>query len=243
MKTKIILAVLMIMAATSAWAQKVPQHNECSDCPRISVSGDAVVHVKPDKIVVNLGIDTWDTDITVAKQKNAETLSRVITAVQEIGIPEDALQTDYLSIDPQWNNLHTNEEKTIVGYFVRNRLTVTLSEVEKIEDLFTSALEAGVNQIYGLHFQSTELKKHREEAREEALKAAKEKAEKMSAVLGQRVGSPIHILEKDIDSWGGFGMAQIQLNDGTGAGGMSPSVVLGKLSIRADVSVTFELMK
>ncbi len=237
------LAVLMIMTATSAWAQKVPQHNECSDCPRISVSGNAVVHVKPDKIVVNLGIDTWDTDITVAKQKNAETLSRVIAAVQEVGIPEDALQTDYLAIDPQWKNFHTDEEKIIIGYFVRNRLTVTLAEVEKIEDLLTSALASGVNQIYGLNFQTTELKKYREEAREEALKAAKEKAEKMSAVLGQRVGIPVHILEKDTNSWEGFGMVQMQSHDGAGAGEMSPSVVLGKLSIRADVAVTFELMK
>jgi uncharacterized protein YggE len=229
--------VLLLMLATGAWAHQTPVYG---DQPRISVSGEALVHVKPDKIVINLGIDTWDANVSTAKQKNTEVLTQVLQALKSIDIPEEALQTDHLSVDPQWSDIH--EHRHIIGYFVRNRLAVTISEAEKIEQVLTSTLEAGVNQIYGLQFQHTELKTYREQARALALKAAKEKADKMSDVLGKATGHPIHIMDNSSDSWMPYGAAQIQLHDGN-IGGMADTVVLGTLPIRAHVSVVFELIQ
>jgi uncharacterized protein YggE len=85
-----------------------------------------------------------------------------------------------------------------------------------------------------------------------ALKAAKEKGEKMSAVLGQKIGKPIQINENYTRSgwyggWGGgrsSGMSQQVVNaisDVGGDGEISESVALGMLGIGASVTVTFEL--
>ena len=101
---------------------------------------------------------------------------------------------------------------------------------------------------------------HRESARELALTAAREKAEKMAAVLGCAVGKPIAITETfgggswyfsswyGWDGWGvrGYGrssgMSQNVIQDSSGPSrGTSESMALGKISIRASVSVVFEL--
>ena len=35
--------------------------------PRITVSGEAVVKVKPDQVVLSFGVETWDRDLNLAK--------------------------------------------------------------------------------------------------------------------------------------------------------------------------------
>jgi hypothetical protein len=77
----------------------------------------------------------------------------------------------------------------------------------------------------------------------------------MAAVLGQSIGAPLQISESHAgspwsysSSWGGWrssraqGMSQnvVQANEG-GPGTAGETVALGKIAIRAGVSVTFEL--
>jgi uncharacterized protein YggE len=250
MKTGTITAILVVMAVAPCWAQQSQLYD---DRPKISVSGEAVVNVRPDKIIVTLGIETWDAEILAAKQKNNEILKKTMAVISESGIPEKEIETDHLSIEPRYKDDYRKEG--FIGYFVRNTVVVTLAETDKVEELVTKVLQAGVNYIHGIDFQTTEFKKYREQARDLALKAAKEKAEKMSAALGQSVGSPIQISENYSgspwwywSSWSGWGygrshgMSQnVIQNVQGGAGEILDTIALGKISIRANVSVTFEL--
>jgi hypothetical protein len=74
----------------------------------------------------------------------------------------------------------------------------------------------------------------------------------MAAALGCNIGQPLAINESYgggsyFSSWGGFfgrssGMSQNVIQDTRGSGGEEPQgMALGKISIRAGVSVTFEL--
>jgi uncharacterized protein len=243
---KVITFALLTMISMACFA----------DAQNITVNGDAVVYVKPDKIVITLGIETWDRDISTAKQKNNDILKKAIKAIKECGVAEKDIQTDYLSIEPRWKNYNDREE--FIGYFVRNTFVVTLNDTKQIEELITNVLRAGVTNIHGVDFQTTEFKKYRQQARELALKAAKEKAETMAAVLGQSIGAPIQINENPAGSggsyysswWGGGwgwgsrggGMAQNAIQDMSGnRGEISDTIALGKISIRANVTINFKL--
>jgi uncharacterized protein len=249
MKTTTIIAIFVIMLASPAWSQQTQMYD---DRPKITVTGEAIVQVKPDKIVITLGIETWDKVIIAAKQKNNDILKKTIVAVKECGVAEKDMQTDHLSIEPRWKTDSIIND--FIGYFVRNTLVVTIADPEKVEDLITKVLLAGVNYIHGIDFQTTEFKQYREQARELALIAAKEKADKMSAVLGKSVGAPIQINENSAGSpwgyysgWSGWGgryqgssYANIQV-DRSGSGEITDTIALGKLTIKASVSVIFEL--
>ena len=225
------------------------------DRPKITVNGEAVVMVQPDQIVINFGIETWDKDIIVAKQKNNEIMKRAMTVIKESGIPDKDIQTDYLSVEPRYNDNY--EKKDLIGYFIRNTFVVTMSDPEKVEDLVTAVLQSGVNYIHGINFQSTEFKKYREQARELALNAAKEKAEKMAGALGQLIGDPVQINEGYggfdwwyYNSWSGWGYGRSNVmsqnvvqNIPSSSDQISETIALGKISIKANVSVTFELKK
>jgi len=239
MKSTFLTVLLLMLAAGSVLAQQ------------ISVNGEALVRVEPDEILVTFGIETRDNDILVAKQMNNDILKKALSAIQECGVPEKNIQTDHLSIEPGYDGPHI--PKHFLGYFVRNTLVVTLDRTDEVEELVTRTLETGVNYLHGIEFRTTELKKHREQARELALQAALEKARKMAAVLGQSVGSPVQINEgwspsmypSSWTGWGygrGRGMSQnvIQNAEG-GSGEIADTIALGKISIQASVRVTFEL--
>lgn len=223
--------------------------------PRISVTGDATVYVTPDKILITLGVETWDKAVDVAKDKNNKVMADTVAAIKALGIDAKDIQTDQLSIEPRWNDSYERKAEAFIGYFVRNTLVITLTDVTRIESLVTNVLNAGVNYIHGITFESTDFKKHREEAREMALKAAKEKAQKMAAVLDEKIGGVLEIQEhggtpwyySNWNSWGGGGrgyaMAQNAAMDMSGSGADSPTVALGKIAITVTVSVAFELQR
>lgn len=250
-RMKTLLTTMLLIATTASTL--VAQQPANVDAPKITVSGESLVYAKPDKIVLNFGIETRDNQLLIAKQKNADIWKKAAAALKENGVPDKEVQTDFLSIEPRYKDY--NEVQEPIGYVTRNMFVVTLSDPAKVESLISQMLEVGVNHVNGVEFQTTEFKRHRESARELALTAAKEKAEKMAAVLGCTIGKPLAISESYgggsfyFSSWSGWGygrssggMSQNVIQDQRGSGGEDPkSMALGKISIRAGVSVTFEL--
>jgi uncharacterized protein YggE len=113
-------------------------------------------------------------------------------------------------------------------------------------------IESGVNYVQGIDFQTTELRKHRDEARALALKAAEEKAIAMAGELDQEIGEPITINEEysnwwsGYSSWWGYGMGSSQTqNVVQNSQGVQPdsenAVALGLISVNASVSIEFRL--
>jgi len=247
---KIALNILLILTAIC-----FVQAQQSDDRPQIMVNAEAVVKVQPDQIIITFGIETWDKDVMIAKQKNNEIMKKAMAVIKESEIPEKDIQTDYLSVEPRYDDDY--EKKDFIGYFIRNTFVVTLSDPGKVEALVTSVLQSGVNYIHNINFQTTELKKYREQARDLALTAAREKAEKMAAALGQIIGDPIQISEGYggydwwyYNSWSGWGYGRSNMmsqnvvqNIPTNSDNISETIALGKISVKANVSVTFELKK
>ncbi len=120
-----------------------------------------------------------------------------------------------------------------------------------MEDLVAAALKTGVNRVNGISFQTTELRKHRDQARLLAVRAAKEKAGMMAGALAEKVGRVHEIQELRSDTfnwydwWWGSSQGRMTQNAVQNAGGPSQAVdgtlAPGQISVRATVSVSFEL--
>ena len=157
MKTEIqFLLFCSLTLISSAMAQQTSIQN---DKHRITVNGEAVVNVKPDNIIITFGIETRDMNIMEAKQKNNYILKKALSSFKECGVMDKDVQTNYLTIQPRWENGYKKEN--FIGYFVNNTIVITLIDVDKVEELVTKTLLAGVNYIHGIDFQNTELKKYR----------------------------------------------------------------------------------
>jgi uncharacterized protein YggE len=215
----------------------------------VSTTGEAVVYVVPDEVVVGFGVESFKVDLDAAKQLNDDTCARLLKAIREAGVEEKHIQTDTMTVEIAYRD-GSHPTRGIEGYFARRAYSVTLKDVKRFEPLVATALKNGANRIHGFEFKTTELRKHRDEARKRAIRAAKEKAEALAAELGAKAGKPRSIGEgysgggsyRSWWGWGGNYQANAQVavqGDGGGEGG--ETMPLGQIAVRAQVSVTFDL--
>ena len=237
-------ALLAIFVCPSAVAAELP------DVRTVTVTGDAEIKAVPDEVVLTLGVEARNKDLTLTKQAHDRKVKEVISSLQECGAAAKDIQTDYINLEPDYDN-NSSWRRNLVGYIERTTIVVTLRDISKFEKLLSAALQGGADTIHGIQFKTSQLRKHRDEARALAIRAAKEKATALAGELGQKIGKPRNIQEGHNTFWSNYGswwgrgyqgMSQnvMQLAPGGNTeteGTLSP----GMLSIQASVSVTFEL--
>ncbi|MFH1140849.1 MAG: SIMPL domain-containing protein, partial [Chloroflexota bacterium] len=149
----------------------------------ISVTGSANVMVVPDEVALTVGVENSDLVLTKAKNDNDAIIKRVLAEVQNLGVEERYIQTDYISIEPRYQDAYlkdASQKRELIGYFVRKNIAFTLKDVSRFEDLYSTILESGVTHVYGIEFRTTELRKYRDQARVLAIQAARGKAEALA---------------------------------------------------------------
>ena len=242
----LLLVLSLVLMPLGAAAQDAQQRAS------IDVQGSADVKVVPDQVFIVFGIETSDPSLTVAKTTNDERARKLLALTKDLKIDPKYVQTDFINIEP-WEHELRDENNTVrVEYRVRKNIAVTLNETAKFEELLSLALEGGVNHVHGVQFRTTELRKHRDHAREMAIQAAKEKAALLAAKLGRQVGPAIRISEygggwySPYSWWGqgyGFGsnaMSQVSSQSGE-TSASEGAIAFGQITVTASVSVSFVL--
>lgn len=219
----------------------------------ISVNGEAEIRVVPDEVMLTLGVETFDKILKPAKSLNDERVKKTISVAKGYGVPAEHIQTDYIGIEPRYR--HSDVTLDLLGYVVRKTMVIRLKDISRFEDLLSDALEAGVTHVHGIEFRTTELRKHRDQARTLAMKAALEKAELLAREAGRKVGKTLSIGEASFGYWSSYGswwgnryghMSQnVSQNASQNFGGASMSndttLAPGQIAIRASVHANFLL--
>ncbi len=244
--------------ATAAPTQK--PENTCDPNRNIHVSGTAVVNVVPDRALIQLGVQSNGRTPKEVQSRNTAMISRVIKALKNLGVEPRDISTDRYVIQPlyeDWDSLR------IKGYRIFNVISITMRDVDKTSEAIAVAFQAGANQVVNVEFYTSELRKYRDQARELAITAAREKADALSQSAGADTGCVLNITENTssyFNGWSGWGwwwygggnnqnlwtqntvqnVAPSGSGSATSPNGDSP-VNAGQISIRAEVAVTFAL--
>jgi uncharacterized protein YggE len=218
----------------------------------ISVNGEAVIYVVPDEAIVRLGVEIFDPALAVASSANAATGVQIVKALRALGLEERDIQSDHAEVEIVYPK--DGVAAGIAGYRVRRLYALTVRDVRRLDDVIGAALKKGANHLEGYELRTTELRKHRDEARKRAISAAREKAEALAGELGCTVGAPRSIGESYYGwfgtrgTWGSWGYSasnQMTQNVSFSAGGSgegNASSPLGQIGVRAQVGVTFDLI-
>jgi uncharacterized protein len=214
----------------------------------ISVSGEAVVKVAPDTVVLTLGVETLDNSLATSKKNNDDIVKKVLALADAAGVGAKDIQTDYVNIEPLYDQV--SSKRTFMGYYVRKTIAITLHDLTKFDGLLGDSLEAGVNYVHGVEFSTSDLRKYRDQARSLALQAAQEKAAAMAKDLGRSVGAAVKVNEDRnyfysgySSYWGGgySNMSQNVVQNAGNAPAIEGALAPGMVSVTADVTVEFEL--
>src|SRR5439155_22246201 len=152
-----------------------PVSRAAEEPPRtISTTGESTVYVRPDEVVVNFGVETFNKVLSESKSANDAASKKLLAAIKDVGVEDKYVQTDVMQVQIEYPA--GGPKNGIDGYFCRRQYAVTLKDVKLFEKLINAALENGANYLMGFEFRTSELRKHRDQARKMAIKAAKEKA-------------------------------------------------------------------
>lgn len=228
---------LALFAVVGARADDKPE-------PRlITVTGEAEVNVVPDEVFFDVTVQTLNKDLRQAEAQTDDRLKGLMALTRKYGVAPEDVQTDYIKLEPRYRG--NDESRLFVGYSVRKDLAFTLRDVTKAEGLLSDILEGGVTRINAVRFQTSQLRKYRDQARALAIKAAQEKAVALTGTIGQRIGKAYSIAE-DVPQRG-YAVQNFSANSNTfvtAEGDETASegtLALGRIKINARVTVRFEL--
>ena len=220
---------------------------------RLTVTGDAEIKVAPDRVVISVGVESRSPQLATAKTRNDTAIAAILAAAKNEQVAAADVQTDFIEISPVYQSRDTNEsrENYLIDYYrVNKTVAITLRDVTRFERLLTAILSAGANRVYGVEFQTSELRKYRDQARDLAVKAAVEKAQAMAGAAGLKVGKPESISAYNQGGGAAYGrmrgatsnMSQNVMSTAGGDGETSGTFAPGRISVNASVTLTFRLL-
>jgi uncharacterized protein YggE len=247
------LPSLHAKAAPTVQVTPIPSAEEliCETGRAIQVSGTAVVNVIPDRVLVQLGIQSNGRSPQIVEAINSATINKITRALKSLGIEEKDIVTDWYVIRPIYDD---GNSLTIEGYRIDNVVAVTLRDISKVNKVIVASLSAGANQVVNVEFYLSDLRKYRDQAREMAIKAAQEKARDLASAAGAQTGCVLSINENTWSYYNGWWYGQSRdlwtqnvMQNAAPAGGESSALTddgpvnLGQISVRAEVNASFSL--
>ena len=147
----IIASALVTFPLTHALSQGLQQP------PQISVSGSAEVKVAPDEIYLRVGVETRDENLDDARHQNDERVSKALGFLKSNEVKDKDVQTDFISIEPTYDR-DISRTKPVI-YVVRKSIEIKLTKMEAFAGLLTGLLTNGVNNVHGIEFRTSQLRK------------------------------------------------------------------------------------
>jgi uncharacterized protein len=214
--------------------------------PLVTVYGTADLKVVPDVVDVSIGIENRAKDLASAIDQQTSRVTEAITMIKKAGVDAKDIQTDFSSITPVYSD--SKNGRNLDYFIVRKGIAFTLKDTSRFDNLIAGLTQAGINRVQNVRFRATDLRKYRDEARDMAVVAAREKATALAGKLDQRIGKAYTIDEDEpqivaplLRAYPGVLANATNEGDSGGPDSSDSSLMPGQISIQARVKVRFEL--
>lgn len=187
--------LLLLTAVTPVQAQSREPY------PQIVVSGQGSADIAPDMAVLQLTVTREEKTARAALDANSAAMAEVLKALRAEGIAERDLQTSNFSIQPKYvypSQKSQDEDRSprIVGYTVRNGLSVRVRELGKLGAIMDKSVTLGVNEGGNILFTNDDPSPAIEQARARAVADAMSKAKALAAAAGVTLGKVLELSEQ-----------------------------------------------
>ena len=179
----VLLAIGLILFAVTLYIYR-PVQNKLT---RITVVGDAQTKIAPDTAVMTFSVVTQGKQALDAQQENAKKSEAVKKAVEAITQNAKAeIKTSDYSLNPE-QDYYSGKMPKILGYEVKNTVTVSINDLEQVGAVIDAATKAGANSVEGIRFIIGETSPAKGDALALATKQAMAKAETIAQSLNGRI--------------------------------------------------------
>ena len=208
-------------AARSAEPQAAPNG--------ITVDGTGAVTTTPDRAEMSFGVVTRGQTASAALRANAAAAQRLIDALKRAGVAAADIQTQYVSLSPNY----VKEGEAPQGYTASNTVSARINELSRAGAVIDAAVEAGADTVSGPNLTRGERNDLYRDALRAAVANARANAQVLATAGGVSLGRVVKIVE-------GGGEPVWEAMNATRAADMPATPIeAGTQRIEARVTVTF----
>lgn len=243
----IALTVAVLVGAYAAWryADAFARSIQPSSFRSFTVSSEGKTVVIPDVAEFSFTVLTeGGKDLKALQDVNAEKMNRAIAFVKSNGVDAKDVRTASYQVEPRYQYYGCRQgpcpPPEIVGYTVRQTVSVKVRDFAKVGDILAGVVENGANTVSDLRFTLDDRDAAEATARAEAIAKAEVKAEAIAEAAGVSLGRLL-----SIDEGSGpvpvpyYALSAEQF--GRGGGGAIPAVEPGSEEIRVTVILRYEI--
>ena len=234
-----------VVSVASTNVLGAPDAGGSTPSPTVTTSGSASIFVVPDEAELRFDIHTFDHELKRAKDLNDDASSDVLGFLKSSGIDVKDVQTAFVTseavYETQGGSLLSSSSRRLTGYTVNRSYGIKVRDLAKLGAIYDKLLPDTRITLGGLTLSSSHSRETRDEARRNAAKAAREKAEELAATLDAKLGCVRTIVEESARPFYQSGFSNFAREQPGGDAGSESATPIGQIEIKADVSVTFDL--
>lgn len=228
------VAIGLATIVQPAGAQSPSSETAAPSGRTIIVDGTGRVSETPDRMVLNLGIETLAPRVADALRTNNDAATSVNKLLKSKGIEARDIQTSGLSIYPQFDNTG----RRVTGYQVTNSIAVTIRKIDTSGVLIDEVAKVAGDaiRINGLSFGIGDTAKAQGRARELAVADARTQAEQLTKAAGVKLGA-LRTIRTSVDA----GVSPQPQFRQESAAKVSAPIEAGSYEVSASVQLVYDI--
>lgn len=216
----------------------------------ISVTGDADVFAAPDIATISFTARGVGSTTKIAQTKESELVNKAIAYLKGKGIDAKDIKTSNYYAQPKYdyssgpcvNGYCPTNQPKIVGYEANQTVDVKVRDVDTVGDLLTGLGEQGITEVSGPNFSIENEDGLKDQARAEAIKEARAKAEVLARDLGVHIVRVVNFQESNGGYYPMTAMySKDAMNQSAGAPAPSAEIPAGQNKITSNVTISYEI--
>jgi uncharacterized protein len=238
MKPNLLFAGIVFLCCSPAAADQTKPDT-------IAVMGEAEVLLAPDFAKIEVGVITQGPVVADALAINNEKMSHVVEALRGLNIPDKDIQTASFNITPKYEkaasgDYDSSEMRAIVGYYITNKVVLTVYDLSKVAKIVDASVQAGANMGGEVSFQVKNVGQHMDDARRAAVANAYHKASVLTEAAHMRLGRALSITDNQANSeYNGRAGANVEMVIVTAERRETP-ILPGLITLTSQVTVVFQ---
>ena len=203
MRTRVTLAGALALLPAAALAQGTPQPT--AETPPagtlLDVAAEGRTTRVPDVATIRAGVVAQAPTAAAALADQAGRMARVLAALKSAGVADRDIATANVGLEPQYR-YQDRQPPQVTGYQATNSVAVRFRDIKRAGAILDALVASGANQIDGPDLSIDQPDQALDEARLDAMKRARARAELYARAAGLRVARIVSIGEGPVNTGG-----------------------------------------
>ena len=205
----------------------------------MTVSAEGKTIVSPDIAEASFSVVSQGKDPEQLSSENNRKMSAVVENLASHSVDKKDIKTTNYDLSPNYGYDKNTGRSYVYAYTLTQTILVKIRDLQKVSEIIGGLTPLGINQIGGISFTVDEPEKFLAQARADALKNARTKANEMASESGARIGKVLSVSEYQ-NTPIRF-MNELKAIGEMGAPAPAPTIEPGTQEVKVQVSLTYAL--